>query len=358
MYITFYDSQFGAISSPIDTFESLIWTERWYEPGSFRLALPASHFLQANDAAFVYNRDVQNYMIIDEIEVDSDAKIMTITGSSLESLFDWRVMYNPTYYTAHVEDTARAYVTIFATNSVMPTLAFVNTPITLAAAKNYTESANIQTKAGILLSDAIRYIYKPLGWTYTLKRGAGAGLIFNTVKGLDRSGIQTTNQRAMFFSSKGDIENVVYTKNKKDYHNYVFMRTTWNYDKSTETANGTRSREYNGALSGEERRFIYLTGEADYTTIQMDSLCKTELLKYPVSENITGEISPNCSLVYGTDYALGDWCDVVINETRLAYNAQITAVDRVYEKGNKKIIPVFGEEKLNPRRFIKREAGK
>lgn len=359
MYITFCGATFNTISSPIDTFESLIWTQRWYEPGAFKIVMPTSHFTEADAAVFIYNSDVADYMLIDDVQIDSESNTLIVTGSSLESMFDSRPMHSPTYYSAHIEDTARNYVWLFATGDVIASNAFINTPITLATAKNYTDSASAQTAIGVLLSDAIQRIYKPLGWTYTLKRSPGtANLIFDTAVGLDRRSAQSVNQRAMFMSSKGDIASYFYSKNKKDYRNYVFMRTAWPYSSAGSIADGVSTREYNAVVTGDERRIVFLEGNVNYSTAAMDALCKAELTKYPVVENATGEISPGCSLIYGTDYSLGDYCDFIISDIGLSFSAQVTAVDFVYEKGAKRIVPIWGEEKLNPRRFIKREAGK
>lgn len=360
MYVTFCDKTFNVLSNPIDVFESLTWTQRWYEPGDFKIIMPMCHFAAAENAVFLYNSDVKNYMLIDEIEVDSGAGTLTVTGSSLESMFDWRTMYSPTYYTSHIEDSALSYVWLFATGDVVASNAFINTPVTRAAAHGYTNAGNVQTAIGVLLSEAIRRIYKPLGWSYTLKRNpaVASGLLFDTAVGLDRRSTQSANQRATFYDTKGDIVNFYYVKNNKDYRNYVFMRTAWPYSSTGPVADGVNTREYNAVITGEERRIIFLEGNANYSTNAMDALCKAELTKYITNENMTGEISPNCSLIYGTDYSIGDYCDIVISEIGLTYSAQITAVDYVYEKGAKKIIPIFGEEKLNPRRFIKREVSK
>ena len=359
MHIILCGATFSALGSPIDDFISLVWTKRWYEPGTFKTILPAEYFTQADAATFIYNSDKNDYMLIDEIELNTEDRTLTISGTSLEALFDWRVMYSPTYYSAHYEDSVRFYVDIYATDSFFATLAFTNTPVTLATAKGYTDTGDAQTKAGAILSEQIRAIYKPLGWAYTLtKAAASANLVFDTVKGLDRRSTQSTNQQASFLSSRGDIGKVIYRKNNKDYKNYVFFRTTWPYESAGPVAEGSSYREYDASLTGEENRYIYFTGDKNYTTAQMDALCKAELTKYPVAENATGEISPVCALVYGTDYSLGDYCDFVDSEFGISFSAQITAVDFVYENGAKRTVPIFGEETTNIRKFVKREAGK
>lgn len=358
MNVVFKDKSFVNVSSPIDNFESLVWTKKWYESGSFSITMKASYYSQVKDAIFIMYVDdggLYDYMIIEDLYIDSN--MLTVSGSSLESMLDWRVMYSPTYYNAHIEDSVRDYVTLFATNSVSANLAFVNTPLSLATAKGYTDTADAQTEIGVLLSDAIRRMYKPLGWAFTVTRGSGATLIFDTVKGKDRTTTQSVNSWAVFATTTEDISKWSYNRNNKDYRNFVFMRSVWSYDAPTDTDNGSETREYDGAGS-DEHRFIYMQPDTDYTTAQMDALMIAELTKYPVSEFVSCEISEGCHLTYGTDYSLGDICEFVINEIGLSFTARITAVDFVYENGSKKIIPTYGEEKLNPRGFIKRETTK
>lgn len=360
MHLIFCDETFGIISNPIDDFESLVWTQRWYDPGSFTLILKNTHFSVANAAAFIYNFDLDDYMIVEEVEIDSESNMLTVKGSSLEAMFDWRTFTYPTYYTGqNVEIMVRGNIDFLTTNIVSAEFAFVQTPIIKSASHNYTQTGDMYIKAGTLLSDAIRFIYKPYGWTYTLKKEYGtSNIIFDTVVGKDRRSTQSVNGRAMFATTTEDISSWSYSRNKKDYKNFAVLNTVWAYDSATETANGSNTNNYDASVGSEENRFAFLTGDTDYTAEQMDALCVSELLKYPIAETAHGDISPLCRLVYGANYKLGDICDFVVNEIGLMFSARITAVDFVYEKSAKRIIPIFGEEKLNPRKFIKREAGK
>jgi len=356
MHIVFCDKKFKVASRPIDNYHSLIWTEKWLEPGSFQVVLPVEHFGAAHEATFIYNSDRENYMIVEDVE--TDGKQVTVTGSSLETLLEWRVLTGPTYYpNSTIETTIRGSINLFATGAAMADYAFVNTPLVFAAKKNLTPKADMFFKPGTTLADMIRTVYGPQGWSYRLYR-AGENVVFDTVVGKDRTSEQSVNQRAIFNSLKGDISSYSYNKNSKDYRNYALLRTVWGYDAATGTANGAAMRSYNAAISGEERKLIYFEGTENYNSTQMDTLCKDELKKYQQTESFSVDISPSCSLAYETDYTLGDVCDIVITETGLIASARCTSVDFVYENGAKRTIPSFGDYKLSPRQYIKREAGK
>jgi hypothetical protein len=356
MYVVFCNKTFGILSQPIDNFESLIWTKRWYDFGEFKLTLPSEYFETAAAATFVYNSDTADHMLISGVEIDSATHAVTVVGDALESMFDWRPMYTVHDVAAgNAEDTARGYVTRYATDTEILSMEYNYTPVTLGPDNGYTDTVTIKTVQGVLLSDAVRNIYKPLGWAYTLTRSAGtSNLVFNTVKGLDRRSTQSANQKAAFLTLKGDIASYKYSINKKDYRNFAYIYTEW----TEPTPAGNALGVYDDRPVGEERRIIYYSGNVKYTLDEVDTIGVTELLKYPVSRSVSGEISPSCTLIFGTDYNLGDYCDVVIGEIGLTYSAQITAVDTVYELGTKKVYPTFGEEKFNLRKVIKREAGR
>lgn len=360
MHLVFYGPTFTKLTNPIDVFDSLVWTERWYDSGSFTLILPVDRYAEAKDAVFIYNSDTESYMLIEELDYDVAAKKLMITGRSLEAMFDWRILITPAYTAKKVEDIARSYVYHSATGASVASCAFDNTPVVRATAKGYTETATVPAMTGPALSDKIRSLFRPLGWRYTLKRnpGVASGLLYDIEKPIDRTSTQSVNQRAVFHSAKGDIISYRYSKNTKDYRNYAYMKSEWPYKSAGSVPDGIEFNLYDASLTGEERKFLFVTGKEDFTDDEMDSICIDALGKYPVCENVTAEISPACSLVYGINYSLGDWCDVVINEIGLAYSAQITAVDFVYENGAKRIVPIFGEEATNIRKYIKREAGR
>lgn len=356
MYITFTDKNFNNISNPIDTFYSVIWSNKWSEAGSCQLILPIKHFAAANAAVFVYNSDRNNFMIIEDIETDGKSAI--VSGVSLETMLEWRVLTGPTYYSNQtIESAVRGLLQLFATGSAFPEYAFINTPLLFAASKGLTPKADMYYKVGMNLADMVRQVYTPQGWSYRLVR-SGSNVVFDTLVSLDRTSGQSINNRAVFASSKGDISSYSYNKNSKDYKNYAFLRTVWGYDSATQTANGVATRYFNAAVAGEERRIVYFDGTENYTTAQMDILCADKLKKYPQIVSLTLDVSPACSLVYGVDYNLGDVCDIVISEIGLTATARCTAVDFVYEKGSRRIIPQFGEYKISSRNYIKREAGK
>lgn len=97
MDLLILDTNLEAIAV-IDTYTSLIWTDRYYKAGDFELCLPASKeiFEFVKQDYYLYNRNSEHVMIIEQIMIETDTEDgnkLTITGRSLESILDRRIVW-------------------------------------------------------------------------------------------------------------------------------------------------------------------------------------------------------------------------------------------------------------------------
>lgn len=97
MDITVLDKTLTPIAI-IDDYVSFIWTERYDEYGDFELYLPMkSEYLDIFQKDYLLTiKDSTRAMIVEELTIDSnieDGDRLTVTGRSLESLLDRRVVY-------------------------------------------------------------------------------------------------------------------------------------------------------------------------------------------------------------------------------------------------------------------------
>lgn len=93
----------------IDAFESFIWTERYREPGDFELYIPFDktpmEFIK--EQYYVWRQKSENLMIIEDILIETDAETgvhVTITGRTLESLLDRRVVAYRTVISGNLQN--------------------------------------------------------------------------------------------------------------------------------------------------------------------------------------------------------------------------------------------------------------
>lgn len=85
----------------IDAFESFIWSDRYNTPGDFELYMPVekSPLASINRDWYLWKRDTDRLMIIEDVSMSTDAEDgdhLTVTGRSLESLLDRRVIFTRT----------------------------------------------------------------------------------------------------------------------------------------------------------------------------------------------------------------------------------------------------------------------
>lgn len=93
----------------IDTFNSLIWTDRYDEYGDFEIYTSvtdqALSLLQMD--YYLQSRSSEHVMIIEEVLIDTDSEngnSVTITGRSLESLLSRRIVWAQTLLDGSVQD--------------------------------------------------------------------------------------------------------------------------------------------------------------------------------------------------------------------------------------------------------------
>ena len=95
----------------IDTYDSFIWVERYSDYGDFELYLPMDsnviQYLKAN--YYVEIRESDRTMIVEDIQIDTDVDNgpqLKISGRSLESILDRRIIWKQTLITNKTADLA------------------------------------------------------------------------------------------------------------------------------------------------------------------------------------------------------------------------------------------------------------
>lgn len=103
MGIYISDTSFRLVAI-IDSYESFIWTERYSDYGDFELYLPMEdlsvlQYLKAD--YYVEIRESDRTMIIEDIQIDTDVDdgpLLKISGRSLESILDRRIIWKQTSF--------------------------------------------------------------------------------------------------------------------------------------------------------------------------------------------------------------------------------------------------------------------
>lgn len=87
----------------IDDYESAIWADRFNTPGDFELYLTIGDKIPSNIklGRYLYFEDSEHTMVIESIKIEADIEDgnkMIVTGRSLESILDRRIIWNKTVF--------------------------------------------------------------------------------------------------------------------------------------------------------------------------------------------------------------------------------------------------------------------
>jgi hypothetical protein len=343
MELLFLDEKFGLISAPVDRYHSLQWEENYYDEGKFELHLAPDYISTVLAAEYIYNNEADEAMQIIDVRADDDGKqSLQISGVSLESLLKLRVMDEAKTYTGTVEEIARQAVTDFAItgDKAIPLLE-------LGELNGYTDTAIATNQVGAELYEWLRELLKPYEMSFRIHYDyEQSRMTFTVYRGLDRTQEQDTNTWAIFSTSFENLSQFSYARNRKDYRNYAIVMTD----------SGTRVDV--DQTNGEPRRELFVSTSDDLDTEAMTQLGVSALAEYAMVETIGGEVQGNANLVYGTNYALGDRCNIEDSDLGVSASARLTQMMTVVENGATRRIPAFGEQYLSLRQYIAREVGK
>ena len=106
--ISVLDSDFGSIGI-LDKYSSFIWTDRYSDAGDFELCLPvtAKYAQDIKEDMFLSIPTSDRTMIVESIKIITDREegnTYNITGKSLESILDRRIVWKQTQVSGSVQN--------------------------------------------------------------------------------------------------------------------------------------------------------------------------------------------------------------------------------------------------------------
>lgn len=330
MELYFLNKSFTVTSDPIDEFTSAVWSEKYYETGSFTVHLPKKFANTARDAAYMRTEFDENGDCfcgrIETVSVSSgDESDCTVSGILLEGLLGDRVTYTSGEISGEVISSA---LSVVSDN-------LRDLPITI----DYDNSSKLEQSSVLTwkwdkLSDWLYSVLRPYGASYTIKLRLGDTTPkLRIVSGSDKS------SSVVFSTSFGNILSLEYEKVGGKLRNFAYC----------EGGDGTIAvlRKY-----ATDRRETYLsakeispdkyTDDDEYRSALTQKAEET-LAKYPISVTLSVETSPDIPPYYGEDYKLGDICQISDSSIRINTPLRLTSVDTVCESGKTRVYPFFGE---------------
>ena len=270
-----------------DTYQSLIWTDRYDQYGDFELKLPMDSSLLSvlQQNYYLYSTQSEHLMIIEKIEIDSDIEdgnSLIISGRSLESILDRRIIWGQKTYSGNLQDAIKS----------MLEDAFISPPAALADRKisNFIFEASTDSRITALTIEA-QYtgdnLYDVISWL-CIDNGIGYKIILNDSNqfvfklyiGEDRSYDQDILPYVVFSKKFDNIEDSNYYQDNTNYKNVVLVggegegalqKYKTVAETSTDDKTGLNRREtYESATdvsSSKEDTYIFSSGVSDYDLV-------------------------------------------------------------------------------------------
>lgn len=309
------DTNFQAVGI-MDVFESFIWTDRFFSYGDFEIYTPMiTDALQIMKYDYyLWFKESQHVMIVEGLEIDTDVEDgahLTITGRSLESILDRRIIWKQT----NVNDTLQNGIKkLLDENAISPS--DENRKIPNLIFKESTDEYILgltlegQYSVGDNLYETISKICElnQIGFRVTLNDDNQ--FIFELYTGIDRSYNQTANPYVVFSQNFNNIINSNYLGSKAGMKNITLV--------AGEGEGSNRKTVSVGEGVGLDRREMFTDASCISTTTESGTLSATEYTKqltetgqedlaiYGMRETFDGELDSNQMYVYGEDFFIGD----------------------------------------------------
>lgn len=349
-----YDKSMRLISI-IDSYSSLIWTDRYDDCGDFEIAFPYSE--EAEEYLEVLKKDCYcgidyslRKMIIEKIEYEyseDGASTIIVSGRSLESILARRIILGKTEFGTDSSETnlQNGIKTILNQNVISPSdpkraiqnFIFQESEDEKITSLTFSESYNGEDVYSII-SELCKD--KKIGFKITFNNNNE--FVFELFAGDDHSYDQQTNPVIVFSPYYDNLKNSNFYTSTEEFKNVMLISV----DESTTISASNITPEPEGL----ERREI-LVDKNDLKTNQSSNLSTKRLQvkaqkklknEYDVKTGFDAEIVPDVLYRYGEDYDIGDivqLIDIFNNNEKL----RISEVAITCDDNGFNIIPTFTE---------------
>lgn len=375
----------------VNEYETMAWTERYYESGEFELTtynIEDTMALMPIDSC-ISLADAKQVMVVDShlIETDADGKdVLKVSGPSIDEYFNtrWIMSRNVsiTPGTPPVEQvvgngTIDAQIAVLMSNMVStssvlsgfvtpdyvdpnhtlnPFFRVTNEQPGFILPWRYISATRLGDAIRAMLSDNDATIYSDRTTKHLLNPPfndpiSAGQILFVVYKRTDRRE-GSGNTPVTFSTDAGDFKKVSYLRSVKNYRNVALFQ----YDiTGNDFTSGAQATDINGTITppigGLTRRELYVDTVdfiRDTTLTKASAQYKakqraiTEMAKYQKTLFITAECSDSLSARYGQDYRLGDYI-TFRGDYGFISGMQITEFTRIQDTTGEHAYPTLTE---------------
>lgn len=304
--------------SNIDVFESLIWSDRYNKYGDFELYVKASKevFDIFPDDYYLVCEESDHVMIIEDKQLNFNVESgnhIIITGRSLESILDRRIIWSQTVLTGNLQNGIEK---LLNENVISPTITSRAIPnfIFESSTDPIITALTIDTQfMGESLYSAIEALCLNNNIGFKITINDNNKMVFKLYSGVDRSYAQLNNPYVTFSPKFENIISSGYTYSKRPFKNVTFV-----IGEEVTDIGLTRKSTIVGDVSGVERREIYTDAsnisqtvddvymtDAEYIA-QLSQKGSETLDQSTITQSFDGEVDSTRTFKYGEAFYMGD----------------------------------------------------
>lgn len=363
MDVLIYDHEMNLVRL-MDSYSSLVWTERYNQYGEFSIVAPYTDdlFKILTDGNGLINhyyariKESNVVMVIEDVDLQTgvvEGNTLKITGRSLESILDRRVIYGLEVLYGGFQNGIK---TLLTKNAINPTnnaraisgLIFRDSDDPSILSEELYSEFYFDN-----LYETIEDLCKVYGFGFRIVLD-GENMVFELYSGADRSRAQEVNPFVVFsprydnlisseyFESSNSLETVAIVSGDGDEYARPVIEVPANMF---------------GTLQGLDRRELYVDAEsvsrtyydddgnrqdlsdAEYITMLIER-GHEELVTHQYKKTFDGEVDPYLTFQYGVDYFIGDVVEIE-NEYGISARARVTEFIRSFDSNGYKEYPTF-----------------
>ena len=335
----------------IEQYRSFIWTNRYYTPGDFELYTPATKSLLSKikrDYFIMRSDDLTQAMIIQNYTITTDVEngdYLTITGKSLKSILERRIIWPQTTINGNLETQMRKLVT---QNAILPADSNrVISRLELGPTIGLTQTIKAQF-TGDNLSEVLTEIGQTYGIGHDIKLDyANKKFKFVLLQGKNRSYNQSVNARVVFSNAFENLLTTNYAYNSENFKSLVFV--------AGEGQGKNRKTVQVGTGNDLNRFEIYLDardvssndgaiGTNEYNQLLFERGVQ-ELADKTINEEVSGEVVSNFTYKLNQNYYLGDIVEVR-NDYGVRMAPRIIEVIECHDENGYTCVPTFSSDTI------------
>jgi len=300
----------------LDTFESLIWTERYCGYGDFEIYTQAtSEFLDClREDYYIWLSESNHLMLIESLVIKSDVEkgnCLLVSGRSIESIVDRRIIWTQTVLTGNLQNGIKKLLDENIMSPIVTDRAISNFIFEVSTDPIITSlTVDAQFIRGINLYDAVQKLCSANNIGFKLTLSESNQFIFKLYAGADRSYDQLPNPYVVFSPKFDNLTNSNYEESQKTMKTITVVDGEGDIDvrKSTVVGSGTdlsRREMYTDASGLTQTVDDVLLSDADYLA-QLTQKGTEDLNDNSLIRNFDGEADTLGMYKYGIDFFMGD----------------------------------------------------